>query len=142
VRISHRLSVLLIICLSCFFMEPAWVTGQGWWGYGNGYNWPYQAENDQYYWYMEAHDFMNYCDPGYHPYGVHMEYHPPAYSMPAYNAAPYNMPTNNTHANNTLTSIMPTHSMPTHSMPTYSMPAYNLLPCNENRYSPDVISNG
>ena len=101
-RTIHRLTLLVILALTCIFIEPAWVTGLGWSGYG--YNWPYyyppsQADYEQHMWDIQAYNFLNYDDEGYYPYGVHVN-NAPTYSMPAYNTPTYNTPTTNTLAYN------------------------------------------
>jgi tetratricopeptide (TPR) repeat protein len=92
VRTIHRLSLLVILALTCVFMESACVTGQGWNGYG--YDWPYcyppsQADYEQHMWDIQTYHFLNYDDEGYYPYGVH-----------ANNAPTYSTPTINTPINN------------------------------------------
>ncbi|MGD0954540.1 MAG: tetratricopeptide repeat protein [Methanotrichaceae archaeon] len=78
-------------------MEPAWVTGQGWSGYG--YNWPYcypasQADYEQHMWDIQTYRFLNYDDEGYYSYGV------PANNAPISGPPAYNTPTINAPANN------------------------------------------
>ena len=80
------MSLLVILALTSIFMEPAWVTGQGWYGYG--YDWPYfnppsQADIEQSFWDNEAYYFLNYYDP----------YGGTAYSQPRYGTPAYNIPT-------------------------------------------------
>jgi len=91
VRIIHRLSLLVILALTCIFMEPSWVTGQGWNGYG--YDWPYynqpsQADIEQSFWDNQANYFLNYYDPAYGPAYSQARYGTPAYNIPTYSAVP------------------------------------------------------
>ena len=101
-RTIHRLSLLVILALTCIFTEPAWVTGQGWSGYG--YDWPYyyppsQAYIEQSMWDTQAYYFLS----DYDPYSGSVSQ--PRYSAPAYN--------------------IPTYRVAYSTPPSYNTPAYN-----------------
>ena len=87
---NHPLSLLVILALTSIFMEPAWVTGQGWYGYG--YNLPYyqpsQADIEQSFWDNEANYFLNYYDPYGGTVYSQPRYVTPAYNLPTYSAVP------------------------------------------------------
>ena len=95
-RTIHRLSLLVILALTCLFMEHAWVTGQGWYGYD--YNSPYyyppsQGEYEQHMWNMQTYYFLN----DYDPYGG-SAYNAPTYNSPANNMPAYNQSVGNDNA--------------------------------------------
>ena len=115
-RTIHRLSFLVILALTCIFMEPAWVTGQGWSGYG--YNWPYcypqsQADYEQHMWDIQTYYFLNQYDP----------YVGPAYSQPRYSTHAYNIPTNR---------AVPTYTTAYSTPSSYNTPANNQSAVNGN----------
>ena len=115
-RTIHRLSFLVILALTCIFMEPAWVTGQGWSGYG--YNWPYcypqsQADYEQHMWDIQTYYFLNQYDP----------YVGPAYSQPRYSTPAYNIPTNR---------AVPTYTAAYSTPSSYNTPANNQSVVNGN----------
>jgi len=114
-RTIHRLSLLVILALTSIFMEPAWVTGQGWSGYG--YNWPYycppsQADYEQHMWDIQTYYFLNQYDP----------YVGPAYSQPRYNTPAYNIPTNRAVPTYT---VAPTYTAEYNTGSLSNAPAYN-----------------
>lgn len=115
-RTIHRLSLLVILALTCIFMESAWVMGQGWGGYG--YNWPYcypqsQADYEQHMWDIQTYYFLNQYDP----------YVGPVYIQPRYNAPAYNIPTN---------MAVPTYTAAYSTPSSYNTPANSQSAVNGN----------